>query len=146
MLLLSIGYAGLMGCTPEPEPRDRLLDEIESAIQLPKGAFELDEYGRAYAVENGDVYGHFLMPMPFEIGPDDGCEEMLANGDSIPCDSGWEGDLEAAYADQIPAGERQWFNDASELPYISDGGCMMVSFKYSPKTKQFDRLECNGTA
>ncbi len=146
-LLLSVALSCLTtACAGEPERSDPILNEIEQLIALPQDAFALEEYGRAYARSGNKVIGHYLVPIDYGIGPNDDCEEAQADGSTIPCAAGWREQYEAQIPEQVPAGERRWYDDPLDLPFISDGGCLMISFDYHLDTKRFSRVECNGVA
>lgn len=143
-IFTGLTYLTLTACAAKADAPVDLLDEIEAMVKLPSGALELDEYGRAYAFSDGKVVAHYLVPMSFEPEPNDGCAEALADGTTRPCEDGWEAEFDAIYDNQIAAGERRWFDDARDLPFMNDGGCSMVSFEYFPEEKRFARIECNG--
>ena len=124
------------------------MNEIERLVVLPKGADSMSAYGRNYAFsDRGKVVAIYLKPFPLPK-IDEGCEEMLENFSSRPCTKeevaeGMASDARAAAA-QTPAGERRWFGKASELPFVSDGGCMEVRVEFDTAAHRVLSVACNG--
>ncbi|HEX6741320.1 MAG TPA: hypothetical protein VF079_05940, partial [Sphingomicrobium sp.] len=96
---------------------EALMDEIERAVVLPNGANPLDAYGRNYAFTGaGTVVAVYLLPSGANRRPS---------------------------ATQMPAGERRWYRDASDLPGLSDRGCMQVTVDYDIATHRVLGVACN---
>lgn len=126
------------------------MNEIESALVLPKGAKPLNAYGRNYAFSGRDkVIATYLLPSaPLDISQ--GCDVMLEDGNSRPCTR--EEIAKTAKLDvrnmaaQTPAGKRRWYESFHSLPAISDGGCVQVSVEYDIVTRHVLTATCNGYA
>jgi hypothetical protein len=122
------------GASPDEQRQERLMDEIESRIELPPGAAPLDRYARHYGLDrNGKIAGQYNIP--HRPDPGDGCEELLDNGDSreVPCNP----------IDGLAAGRRLWVGDARNLRIAFHGGCSVVGLRFDPATKTFDWVACN---
>ena len=126
-----------------------LMDRIEQAVVLPKGAKPLSAYGRNYARSSvTKVVATYLIPFP-PIDASEGCEVMLESLGSRPCT---KKELEKSaksdarnVAAQTPAGQRRWYKSTRELPFIADGGCTQVTVEYNITTHHVV-ASCNGYA
>jgi hypothetical protein len=131
------------GCSsPQERKREALMNKIEKQVQLPKGARPLSEYARYYADKgDGVVAAVFLIPLSDEMRPGEGCEELLENFASreVPCEP-----MQFEWA--MPAGERRWFKDQRDLPWINDGGCAQVDVEFNIAKSTVKYVECNGEA
>jgi hypothetical protein len=135
--------------------QEALMDEIERAIVLPRGAQPMNRYGRNYASSGPDrVVATYLMPPP-PLHLQGGCEVVLKDLTSRPCTKSeivasakWNADAVKSnalrIAAQSPAGERRWYNNARSLPFINEGGCMQVWVEYDTKNHRVVALSCNG--
>lgn len=127
---------------------EALMDKIERAVVLPKGAKPLNAYGRNYAFSGRDkVVATYLLPSaPLDMS--EGCDVMLEDGKSRPCTK--KEIAKAAKSDasnvaaQTPAGKRRWYDSVRSLPEISDGGCMQVRVEYDIATRHVSTATCNG--
>lgn len=133
----------LGGCSsPQERERKTLMNEIEKQVQLPKGARPLSEYARYYAnKDDGVVVAVFLIPIKDDIAPGESCEELFENFTSgkMPCEP-----MQFEWA--LPAGERRWFKDQRDLPWINDGGCAQVDVEFDIAKSTVKHVECNGEA
>lgn len=124
------------------------MDEIERTIRLPEGANPLSSYGRNYAYSGeSTVIATYLKPLA-PIDSSERCEMMLKNGDSRPCTKAEiKESVKSRTRDsyqETPAGQRRWYNDARDLPEISDGKCDQINVEYEIATHHFVRISCNG--
>lgn len=129
---------------------ESLMDEIESQVRLPRGAHRLDEYGRYYAFEGKRwVEAIYMLPpepmTPDPLPPDWGCEEVVMQGNDIttrevPCPP----DPDTSH--YLKAGQRRWVADRKALPFVADGGCMVVNVRFDLKTRKIEHAFCNGYA
>ena len=133
----------LSGCSsPEEREREALMNLIEKQVQLPKGTRPLSEYARYYAdTDSRVVVAVYLVPTSDEIGLGESCEELLENFASrkVSCEP-----MQFEWA--MPAGERRWFKDKRDLPWINGGGCAQVEVEFDTATSTVKRAECNGEA
>lgn len=91
--------------------------QIESQVELPAGAYDLNDYLRYYAFDDGHVVAVFTT---FDHRSD---------------------------SDQnVRTSDRNWVGDRDKLPLILDGGCSVVNIVYDPKDRSFDQVFCNGVA
>jgi hypothetical protein len=145
MKLFKIAFAAILlaGCGTSDERRhDALMSRIEQTLQLPQGASQIEEYARYYAeTDTAEITAVYLIPFDDAIGPNDVCEEVLADFSTreAPCP-----DLRPAWA--MPAGQRRWVDDPRKLPMINDGGCSVIEVVFDPATSRVTRAECNGEA
>jgi hypothetical protein len=137
-----IAVSLLAGCATEEQlDRDRLTDTIEARVKLPQGARKLADYARYYAFdEHGMVVGVYAPGYAWP-NPDDVCGELLEDFSirEAPCPSEPKGD-------QVLAGQRSWLGSKDKMPMISDGGCLVVSLLYEPRSGEVKSVECNGEA
>ena len=118
------------------------MNEIESKLQLPKGARPLEEYARYYTDDDrGHVIGVYVIPMNDDLRPGDKCEELTANLSSheVPCEP-----FKPDWA--MPDGQRRWVPDQSHLPVIDDGGCGIVTVEFDRTRSTVTQAVCNGDA
>ena len=149
-LLVPLLLIPLLAATPARASRYReaLMDQVERAVVLPRGAKPLNAYGRNYAF-NGhrQVVATYLVPSA-PADPSQGCEVMLNNLGSRPCTRKEIAESAASYARGIaaetPAGRRRWFRNSRSLPSIADGGCTQVSVRYDIPTHHIMAVACNG--
>ena len=125
-----------------------LMDQIERAVVLPKGAKPLSAYGRNYAFSGRDkVVAMYLLPSP-PADLSQGCEVMLEGFRSRPCTRKEIAESAAsqarAIAAETPAGKRRWFESSRNLPSILDGGCRQVSVWYDIPAHHVISVACNG--
>lgn len=112
---LALALLMLAGLAPETAEHTALMDEIEAKVVLPEGARPLNDYGRHYAFgEPGEVQATYLVPM------------------GVPRPS------------QAPAGQRRWYRSVQAMPWISDGGCRMVTIRFDLATHRLLSAKCNG--
>ncbi|GAA4043023.1 hypothetical protein GCM10022281_25260 [Sphingomonas rosea] len=140
--------------SPTANPHDRIMDQIEAQVRLPKGAWPLRDYARYYAVDTKDreglgkkrIVGIYLKPLPPEpSGPGIGCSEVVREDGrdilrDVPCPP------ETRSKDELAAGERRWLDDTSGIPIIMDGACLMVTVVFDPTTQRVEQAQCNGEA
>jgi hypothetical protein len=111
LLLLASAYTAL-----SPVHTEALMNQIERAVVLPKGADALRAYDRGYALADADkIVGIYL------INP-------------------------RAGTGQVTLGHRRWYGKITDLPVIFDGGCMQVRIEYQISTHRVLRAVCNGYA
>jgi hypothetical protein len=111
LLLLASAYTAL-----SPVRTEALMNQIERAVVLPKGADALRAYDRGYALADADkIVGIYL------INP-------------------------RAGTGQVTVGHRRWYGKITDLPVIFDGGCMQVRIEYQISTHRVLRAVCNGYA
>ena len=107
----------LLAAAPSHTSSEALMDRIEATVQLPKGAWPLDEYGRYYAYSKpGEVLAIYLVP----------AKPLPKN--------------------LLKAGNRRWMGDAGDMPMILDGGCTQVTIRSDVATNHFLSIFCNGVA
>ena len=120
MLLLTAGA--------EPEEQQRaLMDAIEKQVQLPKGAYHLDDYIRYYDYdESGKIVGVYVLSNEWAEG---GCEEINPDGSRsiVPHCYRWRN------------GRRQW----GHAIISSGGGCSVVNIVFNPSTLMVEKTFCN---
>ena len=141
--LLAIAAVHLLAActTPEQRERDRLTDQIEARVKLPKGAGRLADYARHYAIdEKGLIVGVYSRGFRWP-DPDHACEELLEDFSTrmVPCP--FDSDV-----DHLRAGQRGWVDHPDRLPSIMDGGCGVVTVVYDPKASKVRDTYCNGHA
>jgi hypothetical protein len=149
MKMLLIFLAALAAGPPSTNPAEaeRLMAAIEEQVRLPQDAAPLEHYARHYAFQtDGKVVGVYLHRVAAAPRGDDwGCEEIILEGNEIgskpiPCPP------EPDTLQQVSGGERRWFDDPAKLPYISDGGCGMITVIFNPATNRVEHADCNGVA
>jgi hypothetical protein len=135
----------LGGCSVQARnPHDRIMDEIESGVSLPKGANPLRDYARYYAFDNkGLVWAVYAIPGSPPSGQE-ACTDI--NGDvppekwqTVPCP---KESPEEAY---LPAGQRRWMSDPVAIPTTLDTlGCEEMTFTYDARRNTFaTKPECS---
>ncbi len=129
---------------------DRLMNEIERKVVLPKGARPLSAYGRNYAFSGRDkVVATYLTPSS-PIGAGEGCDVALKDLKFRPCTKAEVREMKETnargIAEETPAGKRRWYGDAMRLPFISDGGCAQINVGYSISRRRILFVTCNGIA
>ena len=123
---------------------EKLMDEIEQAVVLPRGAKPRNAYGQNYAfLGDHQVIAVYFIP--------EALLEHNANcvhGDMKPCTKDEMQELlnenAVRRAASASAGERRWFANKSDLPSIADGGCNQIMIRYDIPTKQVLSVGCNG--
>ena len=147
---LLIALVIVSGCARMPPVKEKLMNEIERAVVLPKGARSLNSYGRNYAFSGRNkVTAVYLVPSP-PPDPGQGCDVMLANLSSRPCTKQEVAESAAsaarASASETPAGQRRWFVNRDDLPVVSDGGCEQVTIEFDTAAHRVIWVACNGIA
>lgn len=133
----------VQGCLQTPASNaDKLFDEIEGQVQMPKKARDLAEYARYYAPSRGGkVQGVYLLPFPEPtVGLDQGCAEITGNSAlrDVPCPPA------PAQSEVLKAGQRRWVSNERNLPLINDGGCRVINVQFDLKTRKVEEVTCNG--
>jgi hypothetical protein len=109
----------LGGCTPRAE-HTALMENIDHAVLLPKGALPFSRYARAYAKESPNrVRVVYFVPAT--------CSEA-----SVVC----------LPPQGMVAGERRWFDNVGLLPRATGGGCEWIDVSYNPDTHRAARAYC----
>ena len=145
-----LAILALSGSAAERPEREALMDEIESKVRLPAAAHRLDEYGRYYAFEGKRrVAAVYLLP-PEPLTPDPrpadwGCEEVVSveggiTTREIPCPP------DPDISHYLRAGQRRWVANRKALPFVADGGCMIVHLSFNLDTREVEDAFCNGSA
>jgi hypothetical protein len=140
-LLLALTAAAPSGNTRQQE---ELMDRIQRAVILPRGAKPIKFYGQNYAfVGNTQVKAVYFIPEPL-FTEKSGC----VHGDGKPCPPDEIGRMvrenakrRAGYAS---AGGRRWFANERDLPSIMDGGCFQITIRYDIPTRRVLGASCNG--
>ncbi|HKX88013.1 MAG TPA: hypothetical protein VJM13_02285, partial [Sphingopyxis sp.] len=119
------------------------------AIALPPAAEPLDAYGRYYRyAEPGKVAAVFLIPIPPR--DTDGCSVVTRSSGMRDCTAAEIEEIRdrdaAVAARQLAAGKRRWMPAATDIPEISDGGCMQINILYEVAARRFLFVACNGDA
>lgn len=113
--------------TAMPPREEAIMTAIESNVTLPAGAEPLSAYGRYYRDgDAGQVVGIYIIPSQ--------SRGVVAG----PTSSG--------LPPHLPAGERRWMRDATEVHDMMDGGCAQVNIVYDPAARKFLDVKCNGEA
>lgn len=123
----------LSGCIGNGQRREnRLMDEIESKLDLPKGALPLAAYARYYTEDDGAIIGAFTTEVE-EVREGTECLEMQLDSSTkgVPC---------PAIADLTP-GHRRWVPQ-SDLPAVSNVDCQAVQIMYNPASRLVEYAEC----
>lgn len=120
------------------------MDQIESRVSLPKGAYPLESYARYYAWKPPrEVAVLFVVPLPPIL---ESTRNFCRTGplNVFPCGAHHESLL-------VAAGQRRWIGSPSDLPTPSDGGCLAVKFDYDIRSGRsfapggpMRPPECNG--
>jgi hypothetical protein len=132
---------GLAACaTPEQAERDRLIDRIEGRVKLPDGARGLSSYARYYAIEGDGLVTGIYVPGYEAPDPDDTCEELHADFTTTAVECPPE-----MSDHRLLAGQRAWV-ERTNLPFVLDGGCSVITVIYDPKADRIKSATCNGDA
>lgn len=110
-----------------------LMDEIESAIQLPPEAEPLESYARYYSEYKGSVRGAYTTQVEPPRPSDYGCEEVQSDGSLKTVDC-------PAPADARP-GERRWVK-FDDYPAVAGENCTAIQLEYDLRTRKITYLEC----
>lgn len=127
----------MSACARAPiSPTDQLMDEIERKVSLPKDADPYDHYARYYAtLSPHEVAVSYEIPRPGEA---ESARETCKNYTNVyPCGANHESLL-------LKAGQRMWLVGPGDLPAISGGGCVLVTFRYDTTTRRATVPRCNG--
>jgi len=139
-----VALVTLVSCsTPGQRRQTQLMDDIEGLVKLPEGAAPLSKYARFYAEDaSGEIMGVYVIPDP-PLPADAGCSELQPDMSLKPvdCDA-----LPEAEWQKVKANERQWLDQAADLPGINDGGCGIVTVLYLPSSRTIESATCNGEA
>jgi hypothetical protein len=137
-----IALTALLGCSSPPNDA-KLLDEIESRVQLPDGARPLADYARYYSIgPDGKVIGVYLVPMVIDYEASDiSCGDATDDFEikEVPCPQ------EADPVNGLLAGQRQWIENHEQLPVIDDGGCDVITVIFDQIDRTFSKVFCNGS-
>ena len=149
--------AASTGCTSDISDQTRIMQMIETRVQLPEGAEPIEAYSRNYAkLSDQKVRAIFIEPYepsPIHDTEDYGCE-ILADIDesgefeSRPCT---RDELEetqeldkAISKSHGKKNESRWFKDSNELPGMDDGGCSQIEIIFDLRSDSFETIRCNG--
>ena len=135
----SILAAAAFFLTAGIEPEEQLMNEIERHVQLPKGAYPLNDYARYYSYsEAGKVIGIYVIPGRLDMS----CKEAdVENGgwSSAPCYT-----VSPNVVGPLEAGKRRWAHNGFRLPFIiSDGKCGIVNIIFDPSIRKVEKAFCN---
>jgi hypothetical protein len=140
--LISFALAlAVAACSPtKVSQSDQVMNDIEAKIRLPKGAYPLQKYARAYSLpSNGKVFAIYFRPFPDPISTS--CDEAQRHKDN-------EGQV--ALTCSPPVGmkedERRWFRNQNALPNANDGGCDFIDVEFDVKARSVEHAECHGQA
>jgi hypothetical protein len=133
------------GCSAEARSsHQRIMDEIEKRVTLPRGAHPLRDYARYYAFDNKSRVS-VVYTLPGRPPSDHQvCKQM--NGAispekwrTVPCP---KESPEEAY---LPAGQRRWMSDWLAIPRTPDTlGCEQITFTYDARRGAFaTKPECS---
>lgn len=145
---LLLFMSATLACANTLAPHEALMDEIEQAVVLPKGAQPLSAYGRNYALyAPGRVMATYLLPSPAPKYSD-GCYKM---GKTIrPCT---KDEIEESFSSrtrratlETQANTRRWYDDPNDLPSMFDGGCTQIKVIYDIPSHSIASVTCNGLA
>jgi hypothetical protein len=129
--------------SPEERRQQRLMDEIEGRLTLPRGAHRLSDYARFYGdAPGGKVAATYVIPRAAEPASREGCSTVDVNG------TGQDGPCPAMPAwprGGVGAGQRKWVRTVKDFPFMADGGCAQVDIRYDPARRAFEVVSCNGT-
>lgn len=140
ILALLLAFAPAASATPDTAGQDRIMDEIERKLRLPRHSRPFDDYARYYALdETGAVIGRYIIPRKSTPEPGTACEQLDEKG-------GWrkvECEPVRPWPEGGVAGRRYWVAGAGELPIVFDGGCNVLNVRLDRKS---DAVEagCNG--
>jgi len=139
---VTIVALSLMGCSsPQERERAALMDSIEQSVRLPQGAKSLDAYVRYYAGPDKEMVAAIYMLPGLDDPPrGEGCDELRADGSSVPCKFGWPRSAE------LGPGKRVWLSNIATLPMpMRDAGdCGIVSVVYHVSERRFIEVTCFG--
>jgi hypothetical protein len=132
----------------EISEEQKLMEKIESLVQLPQEAYSIEDYGRNYAM-NDDGTVSAIYTIPPRPRPSDAKCSVYEDGDLRPC-TDRENEEEdqrrkAMVAREAKRDESRWFESADDLPMILDGGCSVIWVGFDPKTERV-AASCNGVA
>jgi hypothetical protein len=138
VVVLSLSAIIFWGCSASAKnPRDRLMDEIESRVSLPKGAHALRDYARYYAFDDKSrVWVVYTLPGPPPTGHEV-CKEMDGavppeKWRVVPCAK------ESPEESYLPAGQRRWMSDYMMIPLTPDTrGCEQITLTYDAHRNVF---------
>lgn len=153
-------WASACSVAPADQPgpfsdEQRLIQTIEEEVVLPVGALPMADYSRNYAYgPDGEVRASYIVPFESDYTDQDGCEvDLESSGDSFASRPCTEDEVDKlAEIDRLMAqrdgraGQSRWLEDYSYLPFMSDGGCLLIEIVFDPKTQEFERVACNGVA
>jgi hypothetical protein len=126
LVLLSVSL------TADEVRHERLMNEIEANLTLPKGALSLAQYARYYTEYHGQIHGAYTTKVEVR-SKDYTCSEMQVDFSlkKVPC---------AAIANLKP-GQRRWvpFRD---YPAVAAEECGAVQIMYNPANRSFEYVEC----
>lgn len=129
----------------QAESQSSLMDAVERAVTLPRGAQPLSAYARHYAFDGPDrVVAIYLLHLP----PTDWrtCA-TLRDGAFTPCTAESIRLLAEKEAQgrrtMGGAGSRRWHAEPKAMPRIFDGECMQVNVTFDTTTRRAT-AECNG--
>ncbi|HEX8382389.1 MAG TPA: hypothetical protein VF592_03340 [Sphingomonas sp.] len=128
LVLLTISACG----SSEKTRQQRLMNEIEAKLKLPKGSLPLAQHARYYTEYRGRVLAAYTTEIETRAA-DYGCSDMQANM-SLKEVSG------PAAADLRP-GRRRWVQ-FSDYPAVASEGCRAVQIQYDASTKSVEYAEC----
>jgi hypothetical protein len=129
--------------SPEERRQQRVMDEIEGRVALPRGAHKLSDYARFYGdVPGGKVAATYVIARPAEPASREGCTTVDANGagEDGPCPA-----MPAWPSGGVGAGQRKWVRAGEHMPFMADGGCAQIDIVYDPRRRVFEAVACNGT-
>jgi len=137
-IAFSLAALAFCGCaTQTKNPHDRIMDEIENGIRLPRGAHALRDYARYYAFDDkGLVSAVYALP-PSPPSGQEICKDMDGaippeKWRTVPCP---KESLEQSY---LPAGHRRWMSDWWAIPRIPNTlGCEQITFSYDARRNVF---------
>jgi hypothetical protein len=128
-------------CTSSDDRRkQRLMDEIEQSIRLPRGAHPFAAYARYYAFGGADdVVGTYMLP-GLDDRPGQECEQLNTKltGQPVPCS------LPSREGKEVGVGQRAWLQNYWDLPNAIDRSCGSISFDYQLRSHRFLDVRCLG--
>jgi hypothetical protein len=128
-----------VGCHPRSvDGHDRLMDQIETKVELPSGSLPMARYSRYYAWKApGIVEARYTIHFDsFRRSVREACGETRYRG-VFPCGKNGEVLL-------VGAGERLWLARTDDLPGMLGGGCAQITLTYDLKKNAAPQLRCNG--
>lgn len=109
---------------PDWRTQASLMDEVEKRVQLPNGAYQLDDYARYYILRDGMISGRYIIPP--KSGPD-----------SLSLTAG-----QRQWVDPDPAdGDSDGYGD---IPDIDGRGCAIVDVSFNTATHKVEEASCTG--